>query len=608
MRWGVLVSVPVCALLVVAGSPAGTAHAAAVAGTARGGAVAGTARGGAVAGTARGGAVARAGRGGAVAGTARGGAVARAGRARPAGPTARGYHSAALNCAGPHSVDCLDVYRPDEVGRGRYTGHDEPALLFYSHRPGSGNNDSYLLRLPKDPAPPPNQQGTGGTFSFQLHAAFWLGMALCDSQSFPEFTTTCRPGTDANIANSPDPASPHYIGRHPGTAFLELQFYPPGWVPWPAGNGCAATRWCAALNIDSLSAAPNGAVNNNECLETVGLEPVNFAFITRSGVPQAPPNPVDATPATLTPDPARDLFMDSGDVLAVRLHDTPGGLRVVVADRTSGQSGSMTASAANDFGQVLFQPGARTCRVHRYGFHPMYATSSPATRVPWAAHSYNIAFSDEIGHFEYCGAVRDFTCTAPGVTEPDHRLDLDDNGCFPASASLSAAISGCLAADSDFDGPPYLRDWPGLAVPAGTPGYHPPQPVMFTSPTFNGGERYSRAGFETDLPAIEQPEAGGGCDTVTGSGCVNPPPGALFYPIFTTSAHNLAHPGSAAFGCAWQLGGPDNPATLDTFGGTATAEYRYLIRLAYPSANASGNPAPEFRFFDFRQILPTNPC
>jgi hypothetical protein len=35
----------------------------------------------------------------------------------------------------------------------------------------------------------------------------------------------------------------------------------------------------------------------------------------------------------------------------------------------------------------------------------MYSTSSEHTRVPWAAHSYNVAFSDEIGHFEYCSAV-----------------------------------------------------------------------------------------------------------------------------------------------------------------------------------------------------------
>ena len=48
----------------------------------------------------------------------------------------------------------------------------------------------------------------------------------------------------------------------------------------------------------------------------------------------------------------------------------------------------------------------------------MYATSSEHTRVPWAAHSYNVAFSDEIGHFEYCDKANDHgKCIKPGVGE-----------------------------------------------------------------------------------------------------------------------------------------------------------------------------------------------
>ena len=70
----------------------------------------------------------------------------------------------------------------------------------------------------------------------------------------------------------------------------------------------------------------------------------------------------------------------------------------------------MTAGPANGFGQVLYQPTSASCNVAPYAFHPMYSTSSPATRVPWTAHSYNVAMSDEIGHFEYCNAA-----------EPGHR-------------------------------------------------------------------------------------------------------------------------------------------------------------------------------------------
>ena len=73
---------------------------------------------------------------------------------------------------------------------------------------------------------------------------------------------------------------------------MELQFYPPGWVLWPPGNSCDATRWCAALNIDSLGLNMNtGQPNNNSCLETVGEETVNFAFITKNGTPLGPPGP-----------------------------------------------------------------------------------------------------------------------------------------------------------------------------------------------------------------------------------------------------------------------------------------------------------------------------
>ena len=56
---------------------------------------------------------------------------------------------------------CAEVL--DSIGyNGRYTGHDEPALLFYSNVPGSGNHMTYLMRLPKDPLTLPTQDGKGG--------------------------------------------------------------------------------------------------------------------------------------------------------------------------------------------------------------------------------------------------------------------------------------------------------------------------------------------------------------------------------------------------------------------------------------------------------------
>ncbi len=306
----------------------------------------------------------------------------------------------AMNCV-TRSTTCTEVYDLEAVfGENVYVGHDEPSTLFYSNQPGSGNSMKYVLTLPKDP--PPSPINTGTSFNFQLHPAFWFGMAMCDTQSFPEQLSTCTPDSDKNIV---DPA---VSSQHPGTAFMEMQFYPPGWVKWPAGNSCDATKWCAALNIDSLSQNPvTGQNQNATCQGIAGVEYVNFAFITKSGTPQpgSPPNPVNATLNTFTPNPAADLFMNSGDRIVTTMHDTAHGLQIVLNDQTTHQTGSMTSSAANGFGQVQFDPTGTSCNNIPYDFHPMYSTSSEMTRVPWAAHSYNIAFADETGHFDYCSAV-----------------------------------------------------------------------------------------------------------------------------------------------------------------------------------------------------------
>src|SRR5262245_10031615 len=72
---------------------------------------------------------------------------------------------------------CVDPYYTQDY-EGNYVGHDEPSLLFYSNVPGSGNSNLYRLVLPKEPPTLPTQDGTGGTFNFQLHPASWFGMAL----------------------------------------------------------------------------------------------------------------------------------------------------------------------------------------------------------------------------------------------------------------------------------------------------------------------------------------------------------------------------------------------------------------------------------------------
>src|ERR1051326_3809323 len=138
-----------------------------------------------------------------------------------AAPAASG--NSLLNCA-KGSFHCAEVWDSEAVfGTDKYVGHDEPSTLFYSNVPGSGNQMRYRLVLPTDPSPStPTERGKG--YNFELHPAFWFGMAMCDTQSYPEQVSTCTPDSDKNIV---DPAvSP----KHPGTAFMEMQFYPPGWV------------------------------------------------------------------------------------------------------------------------------------------------------------------------------------------------------------------------------------------------------------------------------------------------------------------------------------------------------------------------------------------
>jgi hypothetical protein len=241
--------------------------------------------------------------------------------------------------------------------------------------------------------------------------------------------------------------------------------------------------------------------------------------------------------------------MNPGDRITVDTHDGSAGLTVIVHDLTTGQTGSMTASAANGFAQILYEPASATCHQAPYTFRPMYATSSEHTRVPWAAHSYNVAASDEIGHFEYCSLVsgEGGDCLANNEDE----LDGDDVGCFSAAFSLFVPIGGCIGTDNDFDGVSYQPVWAGTDPNRGQDTKYHPSAMTFKSPVFNGSQNYDRVAFEADLPRIEAADFGGNCDRFTGTNCVNPPPGSNFYPIYTTGTSN----GTPSGQCVWQFGG-----------------------------------------------------
>jgi hypothetical protein len=537
--------------------------------------------------------------------TTHGGAGA-AVRTKTSSSSSESYHESL--CAS-HTAMCLDVY-DDNIVSDEYVGHDEPSVLFHSGVPGSGNDITYKIKLPKEPNNRPHNNGSGGTWNFQLRPTFWFGLTLCDTMSSPEYThEPCVPDTDANDFSSTDPNAPDYIGKHPGNAFMELQFYGPGYVPQFEGFGCAKHQYCAAMTIDSLELNQNNnKPNNGDCDNYIlgGIEPINWAYITKDGQSQAPANPLftgtfqNPNLSAVTPDYQKDLLMRPGDRIRIHMHDTEAGFRIDLDDLSSGQSGSMTASVDNGFGHILYKPGGKVCQEKPYAFHPMYSTANPRGTT-WGAHTYNVSYSDEIGHFEHCLKLDDaFNCAVPADADASTGLDTDDdhNFCVPGSDSLQIHINGCFFSDVDFDGPSYQNRWPGtFADPEFDHQMHP-TPLLFTSPTTNG-VNYDDVAFETDLPRIESADNGGPgpfCDRSTGEHCVNPPPGANFYPIFSTRVDKGT--------CTWQEGGPFIPGTTQDFGGNSHDEFGDLLQTAYPSAGFTIVQ----RYNDFNNDLGENPC
>jgi hypothetical protein len=508
-----------------------------------------------------------------------------AGAASAAAPGKLGLYDQPL-CNSGASL-CADTYVNPPGG---YVGHDEPSLEFKSGVAGSGNDITYTIKLPTEPSQFPNNSGAGGTtWNFQLRPTFWFGLTLCDTESAPEFTNRCTPDSDANDLVGTNPRRSDYIGKHPGNAFMELQFYGPGYVPQFEGFGCTAHQYCAAMTIDSRTLDQNTGVENTAaCNEFIlgGPEPINWAYVTRSGQSQAPANPLftgtfdNPNLTAVDPDTTKDLMMNPGDRIRIHMFDTAAGFRVEMTDLSTGQSGSMTASTANGFGHILYTPNSNTCHEKPYAFHPEYSTANPRGNT-WSAHTYNVAMSDEIGHFENCVQIDDqFNCAVPGAQDSGGLDEDDDNNfCVPGTDSTLVMINGCFSDDEDWDGQSYRNDWPGTNPDPSTDRQLHPSPLLFSSPVANGRTQYSTIAFETDLPRIEASDAQDNppfCDRTTGANCVNPPNGAQFYPFFTTSQSRRS--------CTWQEGGNFIPGTTNHFGGSSTTEFGGLLRTVYPEA------------------------
>jgi hypothetical protein len=510
---------------------------------------------------------------------------------------------------------------------GHYIGHDEPSVKFISHAPGSGNTMTYIMKLPRDPARAPTPSGSVTKYG-ELSVAPWFGLPMCDPNSFPQ--NPCTPHSDANTGlGSPADA---------GSAFMELQFYAPGFAPFQDNVSCTRTQWCSALTIDSLEATADFTLN------PACVEPVNFAYLQRNGVPAGPPSPQLADASTQTPN-AQTLKMNSGDVLVVQITDPltgpNAGFTTQITDLTTHQSGFMIASAKNGF----MNTDVTTCAGTPHTWHAEYATAAQQNQVPWAALEGGVLMQQEIGHFESCNSVaHQFplsfngftdsqvfqTCmggsegknavgegpcdpntgvcqnpTTQGSTGPvacpsnnagsGLNCEFEDGACFKKGTRTVTIngvarqehmpVAGCLDnlfqnGDLDFDGTSYQpHTWPD-----GSRNH--PTAFRYIGPFTRAGHLYRQIQFETNVGASEIL-----CNTSTGAGCTVKPQGSAFYPFWTLN--NVQRLDGAPRGaCVWNFGNVLPGVTKRAFGKDAEYGTPDVARFAGTSTSpVMPNPA-----------------
>jgi hypothetical protein len=507
------------------------------------------------------------------------------------------------------------------VDNGHYVGHDEPSVKFISNAAGSASDMTYVMQLAVDPGAAPTVSSPKVSHYAQLSPAPWFGLPLCDPRSYPQ--NPCTPDSDANHGELTNPADA-------GSAFMELQFYAPGFQPFIDSVSCDPTRYCAALTIDSLSCTFGFVTCNNNC-----IEPVNFAFLQMNGVPAGPPSPQRADVSTFFPN-AQTLKMNQGDVLQVTIRDTRDGLLTRIDDLSTGRSGFMVASAANGF----MNTSIADCSGTPFSFHAEYSSAQQQNQVPWAALEGGVLMQQELGHFETCSSVtsrlpvqdtfadgqsfsdRDVfqVCrggfegrhaTGEGPCSPTTALcrgsttetgapcptndantgascEFSDASCMPAGSrtivvdgtaeTVRWPVAGCQDnvfqnGDLDFDGNSYQADWPD-----GSPGH--PTSFKYLGPFTPVGGTYPTIQYESNVAASEIL-----CNVQTGAGCTAPPVGAAFYPFWSIgSSHGL---------CLWNFGNDIPGTTIEDFGRDAQYGTPDVARFA-GTLTSQEVPNPQF--------------
>src|SRR5579859_6211655 len=287
-------------------------------------------------------------------------------------------------CADPTGVD-RNGHRIPFEDNGHYIGHDEPTMRFLSATPNSANTFTTWIRLPVDPKRAPTPNGSVTNY-MDLSVAPWIGLPLCDPGSMPQ--NPCTPDSNSNFSDINNPSAA-------GAAFMEMQFYAPGYTPFQTSQSCSVSQWCAALNIDSLECTTQDLACNDNC-----IEPAQFALIQTDGVPAGPPAPQAQNNSTFSPN-GKTLMMNQGDLLKVSVTDPPSGLTITIRDVTTGHTGFMTASAANGF----MTTSIADCSGTPYTYHAEYNSALPQNSLPWGAGTTGVMIENEIGHSESCASL-----------------------------------------------------------------------------------------------------------------------------------------------------------------------------------------------------------
>ena len=362
----------------------------------------------------------------------------------------------------------------------------------------------------------------------------------------------------------------------------------------------------------------------------------SFAFLQTNGVPAGPPSPQLADVSTDLPN-AHTLMINPGDALQVSITDPAAGFTTTVHDLTTGQTGWITASAANGF----MNTNIADCSGTPFTFHAEYNTAKQQNQVPWAALEGGVLMQNEIGHSEVCSSVTNqdpfaesfadgqsytdnnvfdtcvggsegasntgedpanfATAETQGLTGPTacptqgDLCEYGDGFCFKAGTRTAqvnganvtefSAANQCFTnrfqnGDLDFEG----LDYQAGSWPNGTDNHPTSQEVV--GPFDGSGNVYPTVQFETDVAASEFL-----CNPSTGHLCTAQPLGARFYPFWslTRTQDGL---GTSSTGCEWTFGNVI-PNLASNFGRVAQYGQPDVARFG---GTLTSNPMPNPEF------------